>query len=104
MKNGFKRPRLEWLYALLLVVKKPLLQDVIASLRHFTRECQKRRAKLQEDEAAKIRELSLFVAIISVYFGQKDLGDPEVKWWDGDRERLLMDTELKEYMTVMAES
>lgn len=75
IENGHSRAILEWIYALLLVVKKPLLQDVVARLRDFCRKCREWRSQMDEDELDKIYELSWFITIISCYFAQHDLGD-----------------------------
>ena len=74
-KNGHSRARLEWIYALMLVLKKPLLHEVVAALRDFCRKCREWRALLDEDELELIYELSWFIAIISIYFSQRDLAD-----------------------------
>lgn len=73
--RGYTRASFEWMYALLLVVKKPLLQEVCAALRKFCRKCREWRAEMNEDELDQIHELSWFIAIISIYFAQRDLAD-----------------------------
>jgi len=47
----------------LLVVKKPLLQDVVARLRDFCRKCREWRSQMDEDELDKIYELSWFITM-----------------------------------------
>ncbi|CAK5090652.1 unnamed protein product [Meloidogyne enterolobii] len=63
IENGHSRAILEWIYALLLVVKKPLLQDVVARLRDFCRKCREWRSQMDEDELDKIYELSWFITM-----------------------------------------
>lgn len=75
LEKGYTTATLQWLYSLLLVVKKPLLQEVCSSLRDFCRKCKEWRGELDEDEQDMIYQLSFFIAIISLYFGQRDLVD-----------------------------
>uniref|UniRef100_A0AC34EZX2 Gem-associated protein 2 n=1 Tax=Panagrolaimus sp. ES5 TaxID=591445 RepID=A0AC34EZX2_9BILA len=74
-ENGYSRALFEWFYALLLVVKTPIQHDTMAILRSFTKLCRQKRAELGEDEAEIIREYTIFIAIISLFFSQKDLAD-----------------------------
>jgi len=75
LQKGFTRATLEWLYSLLLVVKKPLIQEICSCMRDFCRKCKEWRAELDEDEEDIIYQLSLFITIISIYFAQRDLAD-----------------------------
>ncbi|KAL3123769.1 hypothetical protein niasHT_009982 [Heterodera trifolii] len=77
LNKGQTRATLQWLYALLLVVKKPLLPEVCSSLRDFCRKCKEWRAELDEDEEDTIYQLSFFISIISIYFAQHDLADQQ---------------------------
>ncbi|KAI1717958.1 survival motor neuron (SMN) interacting protein 1 (SIP1) domain-containing protein [Ditylenchus destructor] len=74
--RGYSKAYFEWIFSLMLVVKKPLLHDVISSLRDFARKCRIWRSVLEEDQKELIYECSAMIAIISIYFNQKDLGDP----------------------------
>ncbi|KAI3420330.1 hypothetical protein GPALN_003639 [Globodera pallida] len=75
LSKGQTRATLQWLYALLLVVKKPLLHEVCSSLRDFCRKCKEWRSELDEDEEETNYQLSFFISIISIYFAQRDLAD-----------------------------
>jgi len=75
IEKGYNRALAEWIFSLLLAVKKPLIHDVCNSLRQVARYCKMERAKLNADDMPMIREYTFFVAIISLYFGQKDLSD-----------------------------
>jgi hypothetical protein len=44
----------------------------------MARYCRIERAKLDAEQMSLIREYTFFIAIISLYFGQKDLGDHRV--------------------------
>ncbi|KAH7721528.1 survival of motor neuron protein-interacting protein 1 [Aphelenchoides avenae] len=75
LEHGYSRAVFEWLFALLLVVKKPLLHEVCSALRDLCRQCRVLRATLAEEDTELIYEYSTFIAIISLYFGQRDLAD-----------------------------
>uniref|UniRef100_A0A0M3HZL6 Gem-associated protein 2 n=1 Tax=Ascaris lumbricoides TaxID=6252 RepID=A0A0M3HZL6_ASCLU len=81
LEEGYSKQLFLWLYSVLLVVQKPLLHDVCASLRSFAKQCRLIRAMLTDDGSAAERgapttnEFSLFVALVSIYFEQKDLAD-----------------------------
>ncbi|KAI6241222.1 putative Survival of motor neuron protein-interacting protein 1 [Aphelenchoides fujianensis] len=72
---GYSRPLAEWIFSLLLAVRKPLLHDVCSSFRQMARTCRLARAKLDESQTELIREYTFFIAVISLHFGQKDLAD-----------------------------
>ncbi|UMM21206.1 hypothetical protein L5515_002989 [Caenorhabditis briggsae] len=74
-EEGLSRPIREWIYALLLVIDLPLVQDVIAALRTLAKDCRKLRSRLPADRKAEANEYSMFIAIIGTFFGQKDLAD-----------------------------
>uniref|UniRef100_A0AC35GW01 Gem-associated protein 2 n=1 Tax=Panagrolaimus sp. PS1159 TaxID=55785 RepID=A0AC35GW01_9BILA len=74
-EQGYSRAIFEWFYALLLVVKVPLQHDTMAILRSFTKLCREKRAELGEDNLEIIREYTIFIAIVSLFFSQKDLAD-----------------------------
>ncbi|VDK55389.1 unnamed protein product [Anisakis simplex] len=98
MEEGYSRELFQWFYSVLLVVEKPLLHDVCASLRAFAKHCRFLRCTIptedsndnagstkstadasdgirNEDNIALANEFSLFIALISIYFEQKDLAD-----------------------------
>uniref|UniRef100_A0A915DKB8 Gem-associated protein 2 n=1 Tax=Ditylenchus dipsaci TaxID=166011 RepID=A0A915DKB8_9BILA len=75
IENGYSKAAFEWLFSLLLVVKKPLLHDVCSSLRDLARRCRIWRSSLGQEDLELIHEYSAIIAIVSCYFGQKDLGD-----------------------------
>jgi hypothetical protein len=62
-ERGYTRASLEWIFSLLLVVKKPLPHEVCAALRQFCHRCREWRAELDEDEMDTIYELSWFIAM-----------------------------------------
>lgn len=64
----------------MLVVQSPYEADVIASMRDFVRCARKLRSTLLKGVASESNqsvavECSFFIAIVGVYFGQKDLAD-----------------------------
>ncbi|KJH53120.1 flavocytochrome c [Dictyocaulus viviparus] len=73
--DEFSRALREWLFALLLIVQKPLLPDVCAAIRGLANLCRKLRSSLDIERKDEIRELSWFIAIVGEYFGQTDLSD-----------------------------
>ncbi|KAI6182579.1 Gem-associated protein 2 [Aphelenchoides bicaudatus] len=75
IEKGYTRALAEWIFSLLLAVRKPLIHDVCNSLRQLARYCRVERSKLDADQMPLIREYTFFIAIISLYFGQKDLCD-----------------------------
>lgn len=70
-----------WIYALLLILKKNYLHDVLASLRDLANFCRKARASLfdadldKEERNEMAQVYSLFIVIVAQYFEQKDLSD-----------------------------
>lgn len=66
---------MEWIFALLCVVKLPLLHDVSSALREMARKCKKLRNELTEDEVSLNRQYTFMIAIVGIYFLQKDLAD-----------------------------
>jgi len=66
---------MEWIYALLLAIKKPILHDVCSSLREMARYFRQLRSQLGEEDMETVYQYSLFIALVSIYFGQRDLAD-----------------------------
>ncbi|CAD5210541.1 unnamed protein product [Bursaphelenchus xylophilus] len=75
IENGHSQALSEWIFALLVAVRKPLLHDVVSQLRDFTRYLKTKRAELTEEDDELTREYTMFISIITIYFGQKDLAD-----------------------------
>ncbi|CAI5445166.1 unnamed protein product [Caenorhabditis angaria] len=73
--EGLTRPIREWIFALILVVQLPLLPDVISSLRDLVKICKKVRSTLSADRIDESNEFSMFIAVVSLFFNQKDLTD-----------------------------
>uniref|UniRef100_A0A1I7XT97 Gem-associated protein 2 n=1 Tax=Heterorhabditis bacteriophora TaxID=37862 RepID=A0A1I7XT97_HETBA len=73
--ESLTRPIREWLYALLLVVEKPLLHDVCAAIRLLAKLCRRTRRDINAFRQDEILEFSLFIVIVGDYFEQKDLAD-----------------------------
>uniref|UniRef100_A0A915PN02 Gem-associated protein 2 n=1 Tax=Setaria digitata TaxID=48799 RepID=A0A915PN02_9BILA len=76
--EGYARPLFEWIYALLLVLQKPLLHDVCSAIRQLAKHSRILRNtlddKLETDSTIR-EEFSLFIAIVGVYFEQLDIAD-----------------------------
>ncbi|CAJ0946467.1 unnamed protein product, partial [Mesorhabditis belari] len=72
---------LQWIYAVLLILEKNYLHDVLASLRDLANFCRKGRSALAETELDEREQeemaqmYSLFISIVALYFEQKDLAD-----------------------------
>ncbi|KAK6029421.1 flavocytochrome c, partial [Ostertagia ostertagi] len=71
----FTRALREWIFALLLIVQKPLMPDVCAAIRGLANLCRSLRNSVDIERKDEIRELSWFITIVSEYFGQTDLAD-----------------------------
>lgn len=82
VENGYSRELFEWFYGVLLVLQNPPPSDECSAIREFAKHAKLLRSGLdQKDiiESTIIHELTLFVAIIGIYFEQKDLADyPQV--------------------------
>ncbi|CAH2176099.1 Gem-associated protein 2 [Caenorhabditis elegans] len=75
IEEGLNRPIREWIYSLLAVIDLPLVQDVVSALRRLVKECRSLRSELSIDRKSEANEFSLFITIITIFFGQKDLAD-----------------------------
>lgn len=80
INDGYSRALFEWIYAVLLVLQKPLLHDVCCALRDLAKHARLLRDTLNKDEQSlnnspSYNEFSVFIAIVGVYFEQKDLAD-----------------------------
>uniref|UniRef100_A0A914WWM1 Gem-associated protein 2 n=1 Tax=Plectus sambesii TaxID=2011161 RepID=A0A914WWM1_9BILA len=74
ISDGYSPALMQWLYALMAVLEKPLDADVCASLRDLARQCRILRNTLPPDDP-RLREFSFFIAIVANYFVQRDLAD-----------------------------
>ncbi|KAM3722968.1 Gem-associated protein [Dirofilaria immitis] len=77
LEEGYTRPLFEWIYALMLVIQKPLLLDVCSSIRQLAKHSRILRNTLDEKMPTNVmyEEFSIFIAIVGVYFEQLDLAD-----------------------------
>uniref|UniRef100_A0A0R3RQN9 Gem-associated protein 2 n=1 Tax=Elaeophora elaphi TaxID=1147741 RepID=A0A0R3RQN9_9BILA len=78
LEEGYTRPLFEWIYALMLVLQKPLPHNVCSSIRQLAKHSRVLRSTLDEQtqNGSTIREeFSLFIAIVGVYFEQLDIAD-----------------------------
>ncbi|KAJ1358399.1 hypothetical protein KIN20_016813 [Parelaphostrongylus tenuis] len=73
--DNFNRELREWMFALLLIVEKPLLPEVCAAIRGLANRCKSLRSSLEAEREDEIREFSWFITIAADYFGQTDLSD-----------------------------
>ncbi|WKY00821.1 hypothetical protein Q1695_015110 [Nippostrongylus brasiliensis] len=74
-EDEFTRALREWLFALLLIIEKPLLPDVCAALRALASTCRRLRSRTDMKSTEEIHELSWFIVVVGEYFGQTDLAD-----------------------------
>ncbi|MFH4982078.1 hypothetical protein AB6A40_008787 [Gnathostoma spinigerum] len=78
LDSSYSRALMEWIFAMLLVLQKPLQQDVCASMRSMVRHARALRETFEPPDGCNspiVLELSYLIAIVSVYFGQTDLAD-----------------------------
>lgn len=65
-----------WIYAILVLLEKPLNPSFCYSLREFAKKCLNIRANLSENASKQIyTPLNLFVCIIARFYQQLDLAD-----------------------------
>lgn len=65
-----------WIYAILVLLEKPLSPDCCFKLREFTKKCSDIRATLDNNTSIEDSlPFSLFICIISRFFNQLDLSD-----------------------------
>lgn len=65
-----------WIYAILVLLEKPLSPDCCYKLRQFAKKCIQLRAALKEEDADFLANpLNLFICVIARYFNQLDLAD-----------------------------
>uniref|UniRef100_A0A0N5ACD2 Gem-associated protein 2 n=1 Tax=Syphacia muris TaxID=451379 RepID=A0A0N5ACD2_9BILA len=79
LENGYSRRLFEWFYGVLLVLQNPPPSDECSAIREFAKHAKVLRSSLNQktdDRSSSVSyEFSLFIAIISIYFEQKDLAD-----------------------------
>lgn len=85
--DGYSPALAHWIYTMLALLEKPLLPDVCAALRSLAKQCRLLRSTMTESSSGhsqqqrpSIHELTLFIAIASIYFEQKDLSDHYSYW------------------------
>nr|CDP93280.1 BMA-SMI-1, isoform b [Brugia malayi] len=72
LEEGYTRPLFEWIYALMLVLQKPLTHNVCSAIRQLAKHSRVLRNTLDEKTQS---EFSLFIAVVGVYFEQLDIAD-----------------------------
>ncbi|KAL4003299.1 Survival motor neuron (SMN) interacting protein 1 (SIP1) family protein [Acanthocheilonema viteae] len=78
LEEGYTRALFEWIYALMLVLQKPLTHDVCSSIRQLAKHSRVLRNTLNEETQSGSTiydEFSLFIAVVGVYFEQLDIAD-----------------------------
>ncbi|EFO17849.1 hypothetical protein LOAG_10650 [Loa loa] len=78
LEEGYTRPLFEWIYALMLVLQKPLTHNVCSAIRQLAKHSRVLRNTLDEETqtgSTLHQEFSLFIAIVGVYFEQLDIAD-----------------------------
>jgi hypothetical protein len=68
--NELNEERIAWLFALLLVLDKPLDPDTAASLQALLRKCCVARARLTNPRDSIVASLNILITIITKFFGQ----------------------------------
>lgn len=74
-EDGYSRPLMQWIFALMCAVEKPLDPDVCSSLRCIARFCMnfKQNPKNYSEKEELNRIMDCFICIIAFYFEQRDL-------------------------------
>ncbi|VIO92012.1 survival of motor neuron protein-interacting protein 1, putative [Brugia malayi] len=78
LEEGYTRPLFEWIYALMLVLQKPLTHNVCSAIRQLAKHSRVLRNTLDEKTqsgSTMHEEFSLFIAVVGVYFEQLDIAD-----------------------------
>lgn len=75
--TGFSDKQGMWFYALLVSLQKPLSPEACALIRSLARSCGNLRATLESPEDPRLVPLNLFICLVSRYFDQTDLADPD---------------------------
>jgi len=77
IEEGYSEARMQWLFALMCILEKPLDPDVCSSLRELAKNCVHLRS-VRAGEGADtydylIRSYNWFICIVAYYFEQRDL-------------------------------
>ncbi|CAK1540162.1 unnamed protein product [Leptosia nina] len=68
----------QWMYAILVCTRQPLLSDTVSILRRLGKKCAEIRANINPqdvDASTAATPLNVFICLIARYFGQFDLAD-----------------------------
>lgn len=75
VEEGYDEARMQWLFALMCVLEKPLDPDVCSTLRDLAKTCIRLRDESDNDDGQQIRCFNWFICVVANYFDQKDLVD-----------------------------
>ncbi|KAI5749311.1 hypothetical protein M8J76_006336 [Diaphorina citri] len=64
-----------WIYAVMVYLETPLVPEMHHNLRTIAKRCRSLREKTDQSKVECLAALNLFITLISLYFGQSDLGD-----------------------------
>uniref|UniRef100_A0A8D8XI07 Gem-associated protein 2 n=1 Tax=Cacopsylla melanoneura TaxID=428564 RepID=A0A8D8XI07_9HEMI len=64
-----------WIYAVMVYLETPLVPEMHHSLRTIAKYCHSVRIQTDSSDEESLAALNLFITLISIYFGQTDLGD-----------------------------
>jgi len=78
VEEGYRADRMHWLYALMLLIEKPLTSESCSALRDMARAFTKIRQSITMDDKSEetetiLRACNLFLCLVVEYFGQRDL-------------------------------
>lgn len=74
-KLGLSPEQGQWLFSLLICLDKPTPPEAVSLLRVLARKCALIRAGLPSKADSLLPHLNLLIALVSRYFGQRDLSD-----------------------------
>lgn len=63
-----------WIYSLLACIDKPLVSDIVSTLRTLSRTCSEARSKISPEDAL-FKALNLIICIVGRYYEQLDIAD-----------------------------
>lgn len=72
---GFGHQNGLWIYALLVLLEKPITSEVCSVLRQLSRVCSEIRDKIKNPSSKRLIPLNLIICIIGRYFSQLDMVD-----------------------------
>jgi len=78
VEEGYRADRMHWLYALMLLIEKPLTPEACSALRDMARALTKIRQAISADDKSEeteaiLKACNLFLCLVVEYFGQRDL-------------------------------